>query len=477
MRSRRIGSSSPLSLHRTLRLERLETRSLLAADTLVGMRHNLMNPSDVNMDGTASPIDALMIIDEINRSGRPNASQSPMMADTNNDGFVSPVDALVVIDTLNSEFVKYMPNSNFGSGAGGGAGEDPQSEVTAVDDNQLVYVAVDAVAKPEIEIDVLMNDIGPELRIVQVGMAATGTVSIRPSSSNPSNIVLVYTPNESSANYDRFLYMIESSDGRRSTAFVSIKYEIEQDPAVNFELIMPEVAEGIAGNEIIFRNADSSAQIQFDFSGFSGAQAGVYLTWEFFEGFSVGERFSGELLSRSTTQMAALYPTAGGGVWIVGEIAGVNRILANLYYKPADGYSSAAGVRLNGWAFLYNSIGVNYGSVSDSTLVKVTKESNSFDPIAVDDYFTSVSRNQPVVLDILANDVLKSYANREVDLTVEITPWAQSDATINWDPVTRKITYQAGFLGQYGVRPGDQFAYTLRAPDGQASQGIVTVVH
>ena len=102
MRSKRNGSTSPTSLHRTLRLESLESRSLLAADTFVGLRHNLMNPSDVNMDGTASPIDALMIIDELNRSGQSSASQSPMMADTNNDGFVSPVDALIVIDNLNS---------------------------------------------------------------------------------------------------------------------------------------------------------------------------------------------------------------------------------------------------------------------------------------------------------------------------------------------------------------------------------------
>lgn len=477
MRNKRKCSSGSISLNRTPRLESLESRSLLAADALVGLRHNLINPSDVNMDGTASPIDALMIIDELNRSGKPSGSQSPMMADTNNDGFVSPVDVLIVIDNLNSEFVKNMPNPNFGGGAGGGAGEDPQSEVTAVDDTQLVYVSVDAVIKPEIEIDVLMNDIGQNLKIVQAGMAATGTVSIRPSSSNPGNIVLVYTPNESSANYDRFLYMIESSDGRRSAAFASIKYEVQQDSNVNFELIMPEVAEGSAGNEINFRNADASPQIQFNFAGFSGAQVGVYLTWEFPEGFSVGQRFLGELLSRSTTQMATLYPTAGGGVWIVGEIAGVNRILANLFYKPADGYSSAVGVRLNGWAFLYNSIGVNYGNVNASTLIKVTKESNPSDPTAVDDYFSSVSRNKPVVLDILANDEFKSYANRVADLTVEITPWAQSDATINWDPLTRKVVYQAGFLGQYGVRFGDQFAYTIRTTDGSASQGIVTVIH
>jgi hypothetical protein len=139
----------------------------MAADTFVGMRHNLMNPSDVNMDGTASPIDALMIIDELNRSNKSIDPTSRMMADTNNDGFVSPVDVLVVIDTLNAEFVFNMPNLPPGA-TSGGSGENPQDEVTAVDDYQLVYVAIDAIEKPEVEIDVLMNDIGQGLSIVEV---------------------------------------------------------------------------------------------------------------------------------------------------------------------------------------------------------------------------------------------------------------------------------------------------------------------
>jgi len=460
---------------RRLLIESLESRSLMASDFHIGMRHNLVNPSDVNMDGDASPIDALMVIDELNRSDKSSVASSRMMADTNNDGFVSPVDALVVIDTLNSEFVRNMPNLNFGN-SGGGSGEDSQNEVTAVDDIQLVYVPADATQKPEIEIDVLMNDIGEGLSIVEVGMGATGTVSIRPSSSNPSNTVLVYTPNASSANYDRFLYMIESADGRRSTAFVSIKYEVQQDTAVSFELVMPDEVQGPAGQEINFRDADSNPLIQFQYAGFSGAQVGVLLRWEFAEGFSVGERFVGQLLSRSSTTMATLYPT-GNSVWIVGDIAGVNRILANLYYKPADGYSSSTGIRLNGLAFLYTSIGVNYGNVSDSTLVKVTKQPDAFNPEAVDDYFTSVSRSQPVMLDLFANDKLKGFASRQSELSVEITPWAQSDATITWDPILRKVVYQAGFLGSYGVRLGDQFAYTIRTADGQASQGVVTVIH
>jgi hypothetical protein len=81
------------------------------------------------------------------------------------------------------------------------------------------------------------------------------------------------------------------------------------------------------------------------------------------------------------------------------------------------------------------------------------------------------------MLDLFANDKLKGFASRQNDLSVEITPWAQSDATIAWDPILRKVVYQAGFLGSYGVRLGDQFAYTIRTPDGQSSQGIVTVIH
>lgn len=476
MSVREHGPRNRNNFRRSLRIEFLESRSLMASDMLVGMRHNLLNPSDVNMDGASSPIDALMIIDELNRSDRSFSQASRMMADTNNDGYVSPVDALVVIDTLNSDFIRNMPNLNPG-GTGGSSGEDTQAEVTAVDDSQLVYVDADATEKPEIEIDVLMNDIGQGLSIVEVGMAATGTVSIRPSSTNPENMVLVYTPNSSSANYDRFLYMIESSDGRRSTAFASIKYEVKQDDTINFELVMPDVVEGPAGQEINFRGTDSTPLIQFQYSGFGGAQVGIYLSWEFAEGFSVGQRFVGELLSRISTSMATFYPIGGGGAWIFGDIAGVNRILANLYYKPADGYSSTEGIRINGRAFLYTSIGVNYGNVGDSMLVKVIKPLSDFYPDAVDDYFTSVSKSQPTTLDILANDRFKGFATRQDELRVDITPWEHSDATITWDPVRRKVTYEPGFIGAYGLRPGDQFAYTIRTPDGQATQGIVTVIH
>jgi hypothetical protein len=444
----------------------------MAVDGFIETRHNWLNPSDVNMDGFASPIDALAVIDELNRSDRGIGSSMAMMADTNNDGFVSPIDALEVIDALNEGFMAYMPSSL----PRGGSGEGTQSEVTAVDDGELVYVAADAAQKPQIEIDVLMNDIGEGLRIVELGLPGTGTVAVRASSSNPDRMVVVYTPNESSANYDRFLYMIESSDGRRSTAFAAIKYEAQVDETVRYQLRMPETIEGLAGQELSFRGADSAPLIQFDYSGFEGAKAGVYLSWEFTEGFSVGQRFVGELSSRSTPESATLYPAANGA-WIFGDVSDVNRILANLYFKPAVGYSSETGIRLNGYGFLYSSIGVNYGAVFGGTLVRVTKPTNAVDPVAVDDVFASVSRTDSVSLDILANDDFKAFETNPGEVAVEITPWAYSDATVEWDPVTRKIVYTPGFLGAYNVRLGDQFAYTLRTPDGQASQATVTIIH
>ena len=460
------------NLRPRLVLERLESRALMAVDGFIEIRHNWLNPSDVNMDGFASPIDALAVIDELNRSDRGIGSSISMMADTNNDGFVSPIDALVVIDALNEGFMTYMPSST----PRGGSGEGTQGEVIAVDDGELVYVASDAAQKPEIEIDVLMNDIGEGLRIVELGLPGTGTVAVRASSSNPDKMVVVYTPNESSANYDRFLYMIESSDGRRSSAFASIKYEAAVDESVRYALRMPETIEGLAGQELSFRGADFAPLIQFDYSGFDGAKAGVYLSWEFTEGFSVAQRFVGELSSRSTTESGTLYPGANG-VWIFGDVSDVNLILANLFFRPADGYSSKTGIRLNGYGFLYSSIGVNYGAVFAETLVRVTKPTNAVDPVAVDDVFTSVSRTDSVSLDIFANDDLKAFATNPSAVSVEITPWAHSDATVEWDPVTRKIVYTPGFLGAYNVRQGDQFAYTLRTPDGQASLATVTIIH
>lgn len=114
-----------------LGLESLESRKLCAADLAVDIQvapsgyfassvsfHNASKPADVDGDGSVSPIDALRLIDMLNRSTgsvdlvRLQASRSASGAegeqdqvgnvDTNNDGSLNPIDVLVVIDALNA---------------------------------------------------------------------------------------------------------------------------------------------------------------------------------------------------------------------------------------------------------------------------------------------------------------------------------------------------------------------------------------
>lgn len=83
---------------RTRRLfcESLESRSLMAADSF---EHNFVMPEDTNSGGFVSPIDALIVINELN--ARDENKQVPDAVDVNADGFLSPVDALLVINFLN----------------------------------------------------------------------------------------------------------------------------------------------------------------------------------------------------------------------------------------------------------------------------------------------------------------------------------------------------------------------------------------
>jgi hypothetical protein len=73
---------------------------------------NFTNPSqplDSNGDGFISPIDALLIVNELNTIGGRTLSKTlalekvpSFFADVNGDGALSPIDALVVINKLNS---------------------------------------------------------------------------------------------------------------------------------------------------------------------------------------------------------------------------------------------------------------------------------------------------------------------------------------------------------------------------------------
>ncbi len=86
---------------RFLRFESLETRALLAAD--VQLLHNFAMPEDCDDSGLVSPLDALIVINELNRPEAVSAVDATKMLDVNADGLLSPLDALVVINYLNRQ--------------------------------------------------------------------------------------------------------------------------------------------------------------------------------------------------------------------------------------------------------------------------------------------------------------------------------------------------------------------------------------
>jgi hypothetical protein len=68
-------------------------------------RTNRMNPTDVNNDNLLTPLDALLIINELNASGTHAVPPPPvpfLLMDVNGDQLVSPLDAILVINRLNA---------------------------------------------------------------------------------------------------------------------------------------------------------------------------------------------------------------------------------------------------------------------------------------------------------------------------------------------------------------------------------------
>ncbi len=85
------------SSNRFLRYEALEARQLFASD--VAVPHNFVIPEDCDNSGDVSPLDALIVTNQLNLPSQ--SPDSTEMLDVNADGTLSPLDALVVINYLN----------------------------------------------------------------------------------------------------------------------------------------------------------------------------------------------------------------------------------------------------------------------------------------------------------------------------------------------------------------------------------------
>lgn len=100
--SSRNKSYKRRSRSRRLRSETLESRQLLAANIF----HNAEMPEDVNQDGQVTSLDALVIMNRMNRRGGESAENTRdrgQMTDVNNDGQDSALDALMVLNRVNRD--------------------------------------------------------------------------------------------------------------------------------------------------------------------------------------------------------------------------------------------------------------------------------------------------------------------------------------------------------------------------------------
>lgn len=116
---------------------------------------NPVEPLDVNNDADISPLDVLLILNELNTVGShelvpPGSGGPPAFLDTSGDGFVSPLDALLVVNHLNSvSVVKAVPAAPASSAATAEGEPSSAANRTASADVSLVAAAIDAVFSDE----------------------------------------------------------------------------------------------------------------------------------------------------------------------------------------------------------------------------------------------------------------------------------------------------------------------------------------
>jgi hypothetical protein len=100
---------------------------------------NPESPQDVNGDGAISPLDALLVINDLNRNGSRSLAGTaggPPFLDVNGDSFVTAIDALLIINRLNDNARRSslpLDDGNHGEG---------EPDRCGLDSNRIVAMAI-----------------------------------------------------------------------------------------------------------------------------------------------------------------------------------------------------------------------------------------------------------------------------------------------------------------------------------------------
>jgi hypothetical protein len=417
-------------------------------------------PLDTNDNGTVDPLDVLSIINFINASptmvapSRVDPGMSKAFVDVTGDNIVSPLDALMVINRLNSD--------------------SDSSELPLIAENDYLEENLPATATefPTIEIDVLANDLGEGLKLVEVESGNVGSVEIVESSDGSGKSVIRYTPGSQFRNIDAFSYTIEDAAGNQASAMVRVNYNLESTGDTSFQVITGERVEGSKpGASIGFQDADGNGLISLEYEGDENTSVGVLVSFQPNEA-PFGEVVAGVFAS-DTKLENRFFPQRNGAAWITGTLAEVNEILAGLRYEPAPGFAAPDGIGVSVSAFLYGSLGVSTQYSSGGILLVVPKPAES--PIAKGDYFQFDGLTEPVRLKVLGNDsspsgsALQLVGVSQYPNMNEMSITTQFGTLIEIDSDTNEIVLTPGF-GTY-----ESFIYLVSDAEGRISQGKVAV--
>jgi hypothetical protein len=420
---------------------------------------NEVLPLDTNGNGSVDPLDVLTVINYINSSptmvvpNRVSSDTRESSVDVTGDNVVSPTDALVIINQLNSGSEGTMP-------------------LIAEDDYFERTLPATATEFPASEIDVLANDFGEGLRLVDVQPGTVGTVEIIEASDGSGKTVVRYTPGDQFRNIDAFLYTVEDSAGNRASAVARVGYNLEATGDTSFKVTAAEQVAGEApGAPVVFQDADGNPLIALEYGGDPNENVGVLINVQPNEapyGVAIAGTFSSD-----TSLENRFFPQLNGAAWITGTLTEVNEILAGLRFTPAPGFSAPEGAAVNIFAFLYNSLGVSTQFSSDMITMQVPKLAAA--PIIGNDFFEIDRPTEPVRLKVLANDSSPSGSNLRL---VGVALYPDSDSTsistpfgsvIEVDSETNEIVFMPGF-GSY-----EQFVYIVSDSEGRLSQGKIAV--
>ena len=169
---------------RSLRVQSLERRNLLAGDGF----HNFLDPADVNNDDQISALDALTVINSLNRSETSGeaAQLNEDYWDVNDDGHASAVDALMVINQLNSD--QSNASVDFESKFTNATGERVKVEIESEDGIRKLEVKIQN-ALPLTTFDVSVA--GSVVGSVTTNASGRGRLEIRSSGTSGQSLPVV----------------------------------------------------------------------------------------------------------------------------------------------------------------------------------------------------------------------------------------------------------------------------------------------